>query len=183
MKITQILKITGSGSGVGPDPLVRDTDPRIRIRTEMSRIRNADMYQYYICGNQLCHTWEDGTIISTVSLTSSMPWLNPSSRSFSKIRYWAFHWDSGVPTTVTLRRCSVVVPPPAAGLSPPVASVAASSSAAAILTDEPENLMIFLMWLPLVPRQRKRQSANLGNSFGSLVRRFQSKKTCALLLL
>jgi hypothetical protein len=32
------------------------------------------------------------------------------------------------------------------------------------LTDEPENLMIFLMWLPLVPGQRKRQSANLGNS-------------------
>jgi hypothetical protein len=29
------------GSGVGPDPLVRGSDPEIRIRTNMSRILNT----------------------------------------------------------------------------------------------------------------------------------------------
>jgi hypothetical protein len=35
----------GDGSGVGPDPLVRGTDPRLRIRTKMSRIRNTAQNQ------------------------------------------------------------------------------------------------------------------------------------------
>jgi|LakMenE01Jun11ns_1017448.scaffolds.fasta_scaffold9825616_1 hypothetical protein len=35
----------GDGSGFGPDPLVRGKDPRLRIRTKMSRIRNTTQNQ------------------------------------------------------------------------------------------------------------------------------------------
>ncbi len=36
-----------------PDPLVRGMDPRIRIHTKMSRIRNTDKCKIFQCGNSL----------------------------------------------------------------------------------------------------------------------------------
>lgn len=49
-------------------------------------------------------TWDEATTISTVSRTSSEPDMKPSSRIFSKMRYWACknnakhgrQWTSGV---------------------------------------------------------------------------------------
>jgi hypothetical protein len=45
-----MTKIAGSGSRIGiqdPDPLDRGMDPRIRIHTKMSWIRNTDLLRGY----------------------------------------------------------------------------------------------------------------------------------------
>ena len=112
-------------------------------------------------------TCGDGTVISTVSRMSSLPEANPSSRSFWKIRYCAFHCASGPPTMVTRRCCPAAAAPdsapaaaaprpaaaaaasPAAALPPPAAS---SSSGEAIFTEDPENFMMLRIWLPFVPK-------------------------------
>jgi hypothetical protein len=41
-----VLMVTDENSRMEPDPLVRGTDPRIRIRTNISRIRNTAEYRY-----------------------------------------------------------------------------------------------------------------------------------------
>jgi hypothetical protein len=40
-----VLRVTDKKQEPEPDPLVRGTDPRIGIRTKMSRIRNTDYMQ------------------------------------------------------------------------------------------------------------------------------------------
>jgi hypothetical protein len=37
-----------------PDPSARDTDPRIQIRTKMSRIRNTDIMNYFDILRTIC---------------------------------------------------------------------------------------------------------------------------------
>jgi hypothetical protein len=48
LKVTEgFLYGSNSVSGSSLDPLVRGTDPRIRMRTKMSRIRNTACRAYY----------------------------------------------------------------------------------------------------------------------------------------
>jgi hypothetical protein len=94
---------------IDPDPLVRDMDPRIRIHTKMSWIRNTVLepyyvgvdYNLYLCPLQDMYYWAMGNPMPESNLTLCKSRLCPRSQG---LRIWPL----GTRAWIVFKNCALV---------------------------------------------------------------------------